>query len=1181
MEELKSTELQYELLKNLNPDSSIEEMLTKIVKRSTDVLKASACTIYIIDKGDKTATQRAGTGYHQRFVNRASCKIVANDQVPDNPTEDEKLGLAGWIISTGKSFLARSTEELSEHPHWSGKYNFDQLLVPGASIRTFLGVPLRGVRGEVIGLIKAERCEKGENAVESFSVKDQLTLEMVARTTSKCLMYMEEIANTKDLDTTITAWTRDLIAEAAATEGDLDYFLRIVVNVVASAMSADSCSIYLIDESGNTLTQRAGTGSQTPKTVIRSYPLPPKEQIEKSKPIGITAWIASTGRLFYARNNEELRAHPHHRGAYDPYNYPLKDAICGVFLGLPLKIGGTVTGVIKVENICKIGTIDSREFSREAQRRFDLLAQDIAIAIMSLQELSRARYSVISDAQPTIIQILRGGMYVPQLVEKVVKETANLFNAKACALFMNEGNLLIQPRWAAIGYASRGHQEEVRTYYLVEKKDIKINPTTEYEKVGLTVWIAVMRQKFYASSNKELIMHPHHKGTYDKWNFEEGQQCESFMGVPLIIEDKLIGVLKVETKKKKGQEGEEFTYFSDQDKLVFDLIANSVAIAIENARLLESQRLAEHIKSHSKELIIILHDFVKDNLHATSTLYQVADLTRSKTPTTAKIIEHYAGLLHPDFNIEHLKSISNIFESHKEFYKESYSVCMLYRFFADSIEIPVESDSLNKILDICRLDYLRDIQLLDPQFILAEATSILRDMCNGIAESSNEKGRTVASKIEFEKHLKKAEDKAKIIPNPEKDIICRITKRWLEIIETACNVFHYVKNPYVAGLPINPSAGSPFFGRTDIFKWIAENIHGANQKNVLVLHGERRVGKTSILLQLEKGKLGEQLREKGERPLCPVYIDLRALCDDGTYIFLYNIAEKICRSANKYSYARTKIKAPSKDEFKDTPYTIFNEFMRSASNSLGNILIVLMFDEYEMLEHRVAEGKLEDDIFGELRHLMQFCPNIAFILAGTHQMGSLSSDYSCMVSGVALHKEVSFIDDADARALIQDPVSGQVIYEEASIKEIQHTTHNHPYLLQLLCYELISRMNHRAKGNMITLEDVNISIEHIAEQSVLSPIWEETTETEKMVFSAISQIVGLGRSYATQSELSCFIKPPAERASNALEGLLRHHLIEKVSTFNVNEKEALYRPTMNLFSRWVQRHPWKIEFLKE
>jgi AAA+ ATPase superfamily predicted ATPase len=55
-------------------------------------------------------------------------------------------------------------------------------------------------------------------------------------------------------------------------------------------------------------------------------------------------------------------------------------------------------------------------------------------------------------------------------------------------------------------------------------------------------------------------------------------------------------------------------------------------------------------------------------------------------------------------------------------------------------------------------------------------------------------------------------------------------------------------NPYIAGAPVLES--SMFFGREDVFGWIERSLSGKYVDHILVIHGQRRVGKTSVLKQI-------------------------------------------------------------------------------------------------------------------------------------------------------------------------------------------------------------------------------------------------------------------------------------------------------------------------------------------
>ena len=74
-----------------------------------------------------------------------------------------------------------------------------------------------------------------------------------------------------------------------------------------------------------------------------------------------------------------------------------------------------------------------------------------------------------------------------------------------------------------------------------------------------------------------------------------------------------------------------------------------------------------------------------------------------------------------------------------------------------------------------------------------------------------------------------------------------------------------LQNPYIAGNPIKSEPG--FYGREDVFREVQRLLNNSNE-NALVLYGQRRIGKTSILLQLQR-----RLQEDGAHT--PIYFDLQ------------------------------------------------------------------------------------------------------------------------------------------------------------------------------------------------------------------------------------------------------------------------------------------------------------------
>ena len=78
-----------------------------------------------------------------------------------------------------------------------------------------------------------------------------------------------------------------------------------------------------------------------------------------------------------------------------------------------------------------------------------------------------------------------------------------------------------------------------------------------------------------------------------------------------------------------------------------------------------------------------------------------------------------------------------------------------------------------------------------------------------------------------------------------------------------------LSNPYIAGNPLRGEA--VFIGRMDLLREV-QSLLRRPKSNAIVLYGQRRIGKTSILFELE-----QKLAETGQ--YLPVYFDLHDKSD--------------------------------------------------------------------------------------------------------------------------------------------------------------------------------------------------------------------------------------------------------------------------------------------------------------
>ncbi|MFQ5856966.1 MAG: FG-GAP-like repeat-containing protein, partial [Anaerolineae bacterium] len=311
--------------------------------------------------------------------------------------------------------------------------------------------------------------------------------------------------------------------------------------------------------------------------------------------------------------------------------------------------------------------------------------------------------------------------------------------------------------------------------------------------------------------------------------------------------------------------------------------------------------------------------------------------------------------------------------------------------------------------------------------------------------------------------------------------------------------FQPVPNPYAPGTPLRPD--SPiFFGREDLFQFIRENMSGLARQNILVLIGQRRMGKTSFLQQLP-ARLGEDY--------LPVYLDGQSLgIDPGMANFFYDLSLAI---VDGLADQGIDLEEPGPEDFEERPSGYFERtFLPTVFDAIGRRQLLLLFDEFEELEMRVASGKLEPTIFSYFRHLMQHGGSLGFIFVGTHRMEQLGADYWSILFNIALYKHVTFLDDGAARALIVEPVAEHgLLYDDLALDKMLRVTAGHPYFLQLICHALMNHANRERRG-YLTIQDVNDVLGEMVElgEAHFAFLWEQSDVPERLVLASLTRLLG-------------------------------------------------------------------------
>jgi len=301
-------------------------------------------------------------------------------------------------------------------------------------------------------------------------------------------------------------------------------------------------------------------------------------------------------------------------------------------------------------------------------------------------------------------------------------------------------------------------------------------------------------------------------------------------------------------------------------------------------------------------------------------------------------------------------------------------------------------------------------------------------------------------------------------------------------------------NPYIAGSPV--TVPEMFFGREDVFTFVREALVGRHRDNVIVLYGQRRTGKTSILHQLQ--------HHLGPRYVC-VFIDLHALALDSLGGALWELAA----SVNRVLRREHQIDLPrvDRDVFMADPRAQFeNEFLGRVLDAIGDRHLLLMLDEVIRLQEQVEAGKLDKEIFIYLRHLMQHHERLSFLFSLGSGLEEMSKEYALLFN-VALYKKISFLDRKSAVALIREPVEDLFQVRPDAVERILEITCGHPYFTQLICHSVFNRWQRQRTGH-VGREDVDAIVDEAVERglAVLKHVWEDSTPGEKAVLAGLAAV---------------------------------------------------------------------------
>jgi type I restriction enzyme M protein len=391
-------------------------------------------------------------------------------------------------------------------------------------------------------------------------------------------------------------------------------------------------------------------------------------------------------------------------------------------------------------------------------------------------------------------------------------------------------------------------------------------------------------------------------------------------------------------------------------------------------------------------------------------------------------------------------------------------------------------------------------------------------------------------------------------------------------------------SPYVAGDPVG-NKEDVFFGRETLIDSIRRQV--IKSGNVILLEGNRRTGKTSILQYLEgstsiPGWLSIYCtlhNAKGSPdavgvPTEEVFREM-ALCIAKGIVFGMKLE---CPLPNNKTQPPGEIlgiaKACREGIGKEAPFADFREYLETILEVLQqkNLGLLLMTDEFDKLQEGIDNKVTSPQVPENIRALIHQYPRFSAILTGSRRLKKMRQEYWSALFGLGTRESVSSLEPDAAVKLITEPVKGQLSFSNDAVEKICLLTARQPYLTQCICtriFDLAARENNRS----ITLDFVDRASDVLIKNNEhFASLWDYARSDRRRFLLALLQKESENRDplrlgIIQEKLLSNGIEVGDDLLSEDLEHLQELELIKLIG----EDQDGQYKLEVPLMGYWIQK----------
>ncbi|NER24103.1 MAG: ABC transporter substrate-binding protein [Symploca sp. SIO1C2] len=301
------------------------------------------------------------------------------------------------------------------------------------------------------------------------------------------------------------------------------------------------------------------------------------------------------------------------------------------------------------------------------------------------------------------------------------------------------------------------------------------------------------------------------------------------------------------------------------------------------------------------------------------------------------------------------------------------------------------------------------------------------------------------------------------------------------------------RNPYIIGRPITEKGR--FFGRESLFHFLEDSLIQGEQ--VILLHGQRRIGKSSVLFQIPHSVECDGFHF--------VPFDLQ----DQSLLPLSVVLENLATEIVDYLELEDSVTLPTAQEL-EADLTFFSRvFLTSVYQVLDNKNLVLLLDEFDVLstdnrDNNQRSNFADKYFFPYLKSLIDEQEKLFIIPVVGRKLDDMQQLLTLFKR--APNHEIGLLDETSAKRLILNPAHGILAYDQNAIKAILELSAGHPYFTQVICFALFGQARNEGNWN-VTQVDVEKVVDKAIESAEggLAWFWDGLPIAEQVVFSAVAK----------------------------------------------------------------------------